>query len=129
MRAYRVEGADLARDTYFELVVGDSVADLCFYWNLRAVSECTRIHKARVRRLLLMPRRLLHEGDGLRQLAEAIRSAPGLEGESNLDLAVYCATGEGIDACMQRSATRPSTLDSKGQVSITRSFGREPARR
>ena len=129
MRAYRVEGADLARDTYFELVVGDSVADLCFYWNLRAVSECTRIHKARVRRLLLMPRRLLHEGDGLRQLAEAIRSAPGLEGESNLDLAVYCATGEGIDAWTAAVGDAPEFSRLKGQVSITRSFGREPARR
>ena len=88
-RPYRVEQPRLHFPAYFEVVLGDSLPSLCFFWNLRAIEESTRFPGEETRTLLFMPRRALNDPKMLHGFAEALRSAPALQAESNLDLIVY----------------------------------------
>lgn len=88
-RPYRVEQPSLHFAAHFEVVFGDSLPSLCFFWNLRAIHESTRFPGDETRTLLFMPRRALNDPDMLHGFAEALHSAPALQAESNLDLIVY----------------------------------------
>ena len=85
--SYEVTGS-LSGDL-FELVIGDDVETLSFFWNLRATRVAAQTRGDRVRRVLLAPPRLLDDHEALGRLADAL-GATGLgEGvESPVELFV-----------------------------------------
>lgn len=125
VHAYKVEGSSLGSDAFFELVVGDSIADLCLFWNLRAVRESTRFSGEQTRRLLLLPSRVLRDPEALRRFADALRGAPSPGATSNLDLAVYRASRQAAEAWAAAASQSPEFSRMRDEVRVTWSFGRD----
>jgi len=122
---YKVEGASFELDAFYEVVVGDSIADLCLYWNLRAVRESTRFTGEQTRRLLFLPSRLLRDPGALRRFADALRSAPSSGATSNLDLAVYRANRQAVKAWAAAVSRSSEFSRIREKVKVTLSMGRD----
>jgi hypothetical protein len=104
-RAYEVSngfGLEL-----FELVLGESVEALCYFWNLRATRIATRAFGPDANRVLLGPTRAIADSASLGRLADAIREiglSPGIESE--VDLVVFGA-GPDVDRFAQVTGKEP----------------------
>lgn len=104
------------------MVVGDSVRELCLFWNLRALRESTRFRGDDFRRVLLLPTRLINQ-EALRRLADTIRSAPSSGVNSNLDLAIYWVGRDGVDAWAKTARRMREFARIRGRIRISRNFG------
>lgn len=129
VRPYRVEQPRLHFPGFFEVVLGDSLPSLCFFWNLRAIQESTRFPGDDVRTLLFLPRRVMNDPEMLHGFAEALRSAPALGAESNLDLTLYWTERTAFQAWEDAIADGSDFVRLREDVKLTLPMRRSPGTR
>jgi hypothetical protein len=98
--AYRVTDGGLSGFDHFDIVLAESVSDICLYWNTRAVREVVHFkgEKERNRRTICLPLRLLDIQESLNLLFRLIKKRLFFPGRTaNLDLRFYCASEEIAD--------------------------------
>lgn len=74
----------------FEIVLGEDIDSLCYFWNLRATRIAGGIFGDPVRRVLLAPPKLIADQEAVGRLADTIRAIGLGEGvDSEVELLVY----------------------------------------
>lgn len=120
-QAYEVTGSFGTEQ--FELVLGDDLESLCYFWNLRATRIAGRAFDESIRRVLLGPAALIGDKDSLGRLADAVRAAGSSSGvESEVELVVY-GPKDGLRHFAEETKHSGRFRRHRGSFRMSRRFG------